>query len=507
MPARRMSRRWPTLGLLVLGLGLVSGCGGNGEEDRPSRPSDQDGGAGPTSGNSGGSGADAGSNGAEDGGGEPGGTSGAAGEAGTSEDAGSGGSTRGGSGGSGNASTGGATTAGAAGYSDLTPPATCGNGVLDVAEDCEGEAFAPAVDCQAFGFEGGNLRCSDDCSAITDGCTGTERCYDGEDNDGDMLVDCLDSDDCADACEDPCADVPELADPGTVSGSTTGSANLTDASCSAPSSGSELVYELTAASTGQLDLDLSTHQLLTVSVRTTCDDSGSELGCAAEHLSVEVEAGERLYVVVDGFTDQDAGEFSLSATSRAPNVCGDGALDPGEECEDENTESGDGCSESCELEATESEPNDDVDSADSFSDPYYGRIFPAGDRDYVAVEVSDAPASMRVNTYNVGLGMCGLNLMDSYLEVLDTNGTTLLASDDDGGDGYCARVSTFALPAGTYYVVVRASESAPPGTETFPYRLGVTVDQCGNGTQAAGEQCDDGNTTSGDGCSSVCRLE
>ncbi len=30
---------------------------------------------------------------------------------------------------------------------------------------------------------------------------------------------------------------------------------------------------------------------------------------------------------------------------------------------------------------------------------------------------------------------------------------------------------------------------------------------CGNGSLEAGEQCDDGNTTSGDGCSATCRIE
>lgn len=30
---------------------------------------------------------------------------------------------------------------------------------------------------------------------------------------------------------------------------------------------------------------------------------------------------------------------------------------------------------------------------------------------------------------------------------------------------------------------------------------------CGNGIVEAGEQCDDGNTTNGDGCSSTCQLE
>jgi cysteine-rich repeat protein len=30
---------------------------------------------------------------------------------------------------------------------------------------------------------------------------------------------------------------------------------------------------------------------------------------------------------------------------------------------------------------------------------------------------------------------------------------------------------------------------------------------CGNGSVEAGEQCDDGNTTSGDGCSATCKIE
>ncbi len=36
---------------------------------------------------------------------------------------------------------------------------------------------------------------------------------------------------------------------------------------------------------------------------------------------------------------------------------------------------------------------------------------------------------------------------------------------------------------------------------------GHTDPVCGNGSLEAGEQCDDGNTASGDGCSSTCRIE
>ncbi|MCA1791409.1 MAG: hypothetical protein LC667_16645, partial [Thioalkalivibrio sp.] len=42
--------------------------------------------------------------------------------------------------------------------------------------------------------------------------------------------------------------------------------------------------------------------------------------------------------------------------------------------------------------------------------------------------------------------------------------------------------------------------SAPPAHAT-------SYNKCGNGTLNQGEQCDDGNTTSGDGCQSNCRVQ
>jgi cysteine-rich repeat protein len=421
-------------------------------------------------------------------------------------------STRGGTGTAGEAASGGTlATGGGTGSAQAAGTAgqlaVCGDGVAEGDEPCDAEQFAAGVDCQSFGFDEGTLRCNDDCTVNTEACSGTERCYDGHDNDGDTLVDCLDDEDCSAACSDPCSDVPVLADPGSVHGSTAGSVDLSAASCSASPSGPELAYELTVATTGMLDVELSSFRLLTVSLRTRCADAASELGCDASRLSVPVAAGDTLYAVVEGLSDVDAGEFNLRAASRPATVCGDGFLDPEEECEDENTDPGDGCSADCMLESTETEPNDTPGEADALRDPYYGQIDPAGDVDVIAVEVAAGPASLRVSTHNVGIGMCGLELMDSYLEILDSNGTTMLSSDDDGGDGFCACASTFALPAGTYYVRVEASEYAAPSLDTFPYRLGVSLDLCGNGMVAAGEECDDGNTESFDGCSAVCRVE
>src|SRR5262249_36756068 len=48
----------------------------------------------------------------------------------------------------------------------------------------------------------------------------------------------------------------------------------------------------------------------------------------------------------------DAGSDGSSATpDAAATPCGNGVIDPGEQCDDFNAASGDGCSASCQLEA------------------------------------------------------------------------------------------------------------------------------------------------------------
>ena len=42
---------------------------------------------------------------------------------------------------------------------------------------------------------------------------------------------------------------------------------------------------------------------------------------------------------------------------------------------------------------------------------------------------------------------------------------------------------------------------------TFPYRLIVGVNTCGDGIRGPGEACDDYNRDAGDGCSCECKSE
>lgn len=411
----------------------------------------------------------------------------------------------GGTGGAGGGSTssagGGAGAGGTAG--------TCGDGTVNAfGETCDGADLGGAT-CESLGFNAGSLACLPSCAFDTSGCSSAEECTDGIDNDKDGQADCLDNE-CAAACADACADPPALSDPAVAEGDTSGHAAKLNPSClNINGSGPEVVYKIAAAQAGMLDIKLVSSADLGLSVRKACDDPASELSCVDNaspdgsiRVSVPVAAGEMLFVVVDGFSPADEGPYSISAKSR-PIACGDAITDPTEECDDGDTDSGDGCSGACKLEPTETEPNDSSGQADAHVDPFFASIGFAGDVDVVSVAIDAGPSTLTATTYDLGDGACAGDMLDSFLEILGPNGSLVLASDSNGGEGLCARASAVGLAPGTYFVRVSAEE---PGGQ-FPYVLSVMKELCGNGVQGAGEQCDDGGTAPGDGCSPICQLE
>ena len=78
--------------------------------------------------------------------------------------------------------------------SQCTTTASCGNGVIEAGEQCDGSQFSGAT-CQTFGFAGGQLRCSPTCTIDQSGCSSqAEDCTNGLDDDGDSAIDCNDFD-------------------------------------------------------------------------------------------------------------------------------------------------------------------------------------------------------------------------------------------------------------------------------------------------------------------------
>ena len=76
-----------------------------------------------------------------------------------------------------------------------------------------------------------------------------------------------------------------------------------------------------------------------------------------------------------------------------------------------------------------------------------------------------------------------------------------------GADVHCARFTSYDVNVPGRVVAHFApapAACAPPPTTTTTTTLPGT---CGNGTAEGSEECDDGNTTGGDGCSATCQLE
>jgi len=216
----------------------------------------------------------------------------------------------------------------------------------------------------------------------------------------------------------------------------------------------------------------------------------------------------------------DAGcAYDFSAC--AATTCGDATTQGLEQCDDGNLTAGDGCDGGCLLEMDqEGEPNDTPPDA-ALNNVWTGTSDIAatwsvpGDVDHYAVTVP-AGASLRVETFDI-TGAPDCNVTDTVMQLLDTDGTTVLASDDDGGVNWCSRIEpaihpgAAGLAGGTYFVrVVEWSDFGDgPGDQAAPYRVVITVlvPTCGDGVVELGEECDDGNTTPGDGCDASCLIE
>lgn len=182
-----------------------------------------------------------------------------------------------------------------------------------------------------------------------------------------------------------------------------------------------------------------------------------------------------------------------------PPFCGDGTQDPGENCDDGNNLDGDGCSAICEDEIPEPVSCDDVLLT---VEPTYleeGSIVDG------AVTVSaDTGWSGNLIIYvceNPTSPVSCLSTLDPMAEI---NGTPNTPSGFAAGTVQNGDMVTFEVENISNPNMSIAAFTAGIGTDCSE---DINFSFCGDGTEDAGETCDDGNNLDDDGCSATCEIE
>ncbi len=280
----------------------------------------------------------------------------------------------------------------------------------------------------------------------------------------------------------------------------------------------------------------------TLEVGEECDDGNNTNGdgCASDcTIEVTQVCGDGVVTPPETCEPPNTAFCNGICTARVP-LCGDGFLTPPEACEDGNTADGDGCSSTCQVETTGQDLTDlgtviarvtspigggnhdlevirdgdfapvgsqddarQYDSWDGFntspndwigysytSGQTFGKVvfqegkhfFDGGWFDSLTVQVRQGGVWNEVTNLAIVPAYPGNNGI--------TYETFEMTFDPAAGDG----IRIYGAPGGSAdFISVGELEVFAPGIVT-----------CGNGALDAGEQCDDGNTTGGDGCGPTC---
>jgi cysteine-rich repeat protein len=215
-----------------------------------------------------------------------------------------------------------------------------------------------------------------------------------------------------------------------------------------------------------------------------------------------VQPGSYFVRVEDFGNNTEIAAYQVRINVNLPNLCGNFVRETGEACDDGNTAAGDGCSAVCAV-----EPQGVHTGPNTPPSTFTNSISVAGEIDRFEINVT-ATSYLRAETFSPTVGLC-----DGVDTLIRLSTSTELGSDDDDGVSNCSLITSgdgFArLTPGQYFLSV---EEFGNNAAIAAYVLQVSLtaaDICGNGLRepSAGEQCDDGNTAPGDGCSAACQNE
>jgi cysteine-rich repeat protein len=304
-------------------------------------------------------------------------------------------------------------------------PANCGDGTVDSGEECDDHNTTSGDGCDAT------------CHLETNGSCGTVTDITLEDDDGTQYGEAM-------------------GDTSTA-GHTNGFASATCDADADIGNGNDQTFKLVITAPSDVEvISLLDEEAFANAVRlttTACDGSTEvkqsydyPMGCTDAESPylyfISLQPGT-YYLTVDGATASDSGAFDIGVAVY-PTYCGDGELDSGEQCDDNNTNATDGCDARCFVQSgyhCDGEPS----------------------------VCSNSP--------------CGNGTIDGT-EECDDGGNMV----GDGCDATCHVEDGYTCDDGEPTVC-------------------TLVPACGNGTIDGTDECDDGNATNGDGCTSMCKLE
>ncbi len=293
--------------------------------------------------------------------------------------------------------------------------------------------------------------------------------------------------------------------------------------------GKDVVYAITSDVQGQARIRLDAAWDALVYVRTACADPKTELTCknvpvggGRTDIRLPVAKNETLYVVVDGVGGK-SGPFQLDVEIGATS-CGDGIAQYPEQCDDGNTKPGDGCDATCQLETPSAAagkcPGASYTLVGSPTGPT--KISFGGDIGILANTMGAfgcggglGPDQVYAITPTIA-GAITAELHASYADsLLHVRAECFSSATElDCKEGPLSSVptrTTFPVEAQkTYFIFADTDTSASKmaaGSGLYTLDVTLTAATCGNGVIETPEQCDDGNTNDGDGCSATCSLE
>ncbi len=370
---------------------------------------------------------------------------------------------------------------------------SCGNGVRESEEACDGADLGGQT-CADFSYDGGSLACRLDCTVDTSGCTlascgngiveGIEACDDGNTTPLDGCGGNCNIEDgwdchgqpsvCTKLCGNGTLDPGEQCDGALLGGQT----------CTSLGAG----YTGGTLGCGQsCTFDTANCEL------PTCGNGAIDAGEQCDGVLLNDQTCEGLGFIGGSLLCTGACGYDVSHC--VPITCGDGIISTGEACDDGNQGSGDGCNVLCSIEAgwdctgepstcTELCGNGTLDAGEQCDGNALGgadcvsRGFDAG--------TLSCDGECLFDTSGCRMATCG----DGHADT---------GEDCDGADLGGATCQSLGFVSGglqcTTNCGFNTSACVPP--------------VCGDGviTASAGEQCDDNDTDSGDGCNAACQVE